>query len=188
MGDMQNGLLLSVFGGDNEIAAISAAVTEKASFTLDFPDGETVFENVTMGENAANFRGTIMIPGHKRPVRHLVVVSQNLRQNGRDGVLYLLNYTSATAWALMAASMGLPVLPEWGDWVLQRLEESKRMQELSGFGCNPLAIRITRDEVLGWLEEGVRSKKLRFPEQNGPIYWPEYKVADVLRPQYSVPA
>jgi hypothetical protein len=53
-----------------------------------------------MGENAANMRGTILIPGMSHPVRHLVVVSQTLRQNGIDGSTYLLNYSPQVAWAL----------------------------------------------------------------------------------------
>ena len=74
-------------------------------------------------------------------------------------------------------------MPEWGDWILDRLEDAKRVDTLSGFGCNPVAIRVTRDELLGWLEEGVRSKDLIFPSKNGPIFWPELKAAASLRPQ-----
>jgi hypothetical protein len=87
MGEEEQGLLLSVFGGDTEIAAIAAAVAANSAFALKYAgdDGE-ISLCVRMGENAANMRGTILIPGMSHPVRHLVVVSQTLRQNGLDGL------------------------------------------------------------------------------------------------------
>lgn len=181
MGEESKGLLLSVFGGDNEIAAIAAAATDKATFTLQFPDGETEL-NVSMGDNSANFKGSIVIPGLKHPVRHLVVVSQSLRQNGLDGATYLLNYTEKAAWSLLVSTMGLPAAPGWGEWVMDRLDSGKRVVPVTGFGCTPMAIRATRDEVLEWLGEGVKSKSLEFPHKNGPIVWPQIQVSEVISP------
>lgn len=182
MGEEQQCLLLSVFGGDTEIAAISAAVAGNSVFSLKFPgeDGETSL-CVRMGENAANMRGTILIPGMSHPVRHLVVVSQALRQNGIDGSTYLLNYSPDVAWALMASVMGLPARPEWGPWVIGQLDLQHRTTPLTGFGCNPYSIRATRDELLNILSQGVRSTNLRFPEANGPVHWPDFTVPDYLQ-------
>jgi hypothetical protein len=178
MGEEEQGLLLSIFGGDTEIAAISAAVAGNSAFSLKFPgeDGETSL-CVRMGENAANMRGTILIPGMSHPVRHLVVVSQALRQNGIDGSTYLLNYSPDVAWALMASVMGLPARPEWGSWVIDQLDLQHRISPLTGFGCNPYRIRATRDELLNILSQGVRSMNLRFPDVNGPVQWPDFTVA-----------
>ncbi len=108
MGEEEQGLLLSIFGGDTEIAAISAAVAGNSAFSLKFPgeDGETSL-CVRMGENAANMRGTILIPGMSHPVRHLVVVSQALRQNGIDGSTYLLNYSPRRGVGLDGLSNGV---------------------------------------------------------------------------------
>ena len=183
MGEEEQGLLLSIFGGDTEIAAISAAVAANSAFSLKFPgeDGETSL-CVRMGENAANMRGTILIPGMSHPVRHLVVVSQALRQNGFDGSTYLLNYSPHVAWALMASVMGLPARPEWGSWVIDQLDLQHRVSPLTGFGCNPYSIRATRDEMLNVLSQGVQSMNLCFPVANGPVHWPEFTVADYLQP------
>jgi hypothetical protein len=182
MGEEEQGLLLSIFGRDTEIAAISAAVAANSAFSLKFPgeDGETSL-CVRMGENAANMRGTILIPGMSHPVRHLVVVSQALRQNGIDGSTYLLNYSPDVAWALMASVMGLPARPEWGSWVIDQLDLQHRISPLTGFGCNPYSIRATRDELLDILSKGVRSTNLCFPEANGPVHWPNFTVAEYFQ-------
>ena len=182
MGEEEQGLLLSIFGGDTEIAAISAAVAANSAFSLKLPgeDGETSL-CVRMGENAANMRGTILIPGMGHPVRHLVVVSQALRQNGIDGTTYLLNYSPDVAWALMTSVMGLPARPEWGSWVIDQLDLQHRILPLTGFGCNPYSIRATRDELLNILGYSVRGTYLRFPDENGPVQWPTFTVGDYFR-------
>lgn len=180
--EADRGLLLSVFGGDNEIAAVSAAVSSNSPFSLKFPDNETCL-CICMGENASNMRGTILIPGLKHPVRHLVVVSQALRQNGLDGRTYLLNYSPETTWALMASVMGLPARPEWGDWIIDQLDAEKRISPLAGFGCDPYRVRATREELLEKLGAGVRTKELLLPAKNGPIQgWPEFTVSSYFQP------
>jgi hypothetical protein len=182
MGQEEQGLLLSIFGGDTEIAAISAAVAANSAFALKYPNNDDEISRcVRMGENAANMRGTILIPGISHPVRHLVVVSQTLRQNGIDGNTYLLNYSPQVAWALMASVMGLPARPEWGSWVIDQLDLQHRIAPLTGFGCNPYSIRVTRDELLNILSQGLRSMDLRFPDANGPVHWPDFTVADYLQ-------
>ncbi len=40
MGEDEQAHLISVFGNDSDVGAITAAVHEKATFTLTFPDGE----------------------------------------------------------------------------------------------------------------------------------------------------
>jgi hypothetical protein len=179
MGEEEQGLLLSIFGGDTEIAAISAAVAANSAFALKYPgEDDEISLCVRMGENAANMRGTILIPGMSHPVRHLVVVSQPLRQNGIDGSTYLLNYSPQVAWALMASVMGLPARPEWGSWVIDQLDLQHRISPLTGFGCNPYSIRATRDELLNILSQGVRSTNLSFPDTNGPVPWTDFTVRD----------
>jgi hypothetical protein len=115
------------------------------------------------------------------PVRHLVVVSQTLRQNGIDGNTYLLNYSPRVAWALMASVMGLPARPEWGSWVIDQLDLQHRISPLTGFGCNPYSIRVTRDELLNTLSRGVRSTDLSFPDTNGPVPWSDFTVRDYFQ-------
>ena len=47
IGEDEDGHLLSVFGNDSDVGAITAAVYEQARFRLTFPNGET--QEVTLG-------------------------------------------------------------------------------------------------------------------------------------------
>jgi hypothetical protein len=83
MGEDRQAHLLSVFGNDSDVGAITAAVHEKATFTLTFPDGTT--KDVSLGEHASCYKGAVTLPGRKHPVRHLLAVSQELHTNGSAG-------------------------------------------------------------------------------------------------------
>src|SRR6202142_2302373 len=67
IGEDRQAHLLSVFGNDSDVGAITAALHEKASFSLAFPDGET--KEVTFGEHASCYKGAVNLPGRKHPVR-----------------------------------------------------------------------------------------------------------------------
>jgi hypothetical protein len=76
VGEDEQAHLISVFGNDSDVGAITAAVHEKATFTLTFPDGEV--KEVSLGEHASCYKGVVMLPDRKHPVRHLVAVSEKL--------------------------------------------------------------------------------------------------------------
>src|SRR5580698_11451353 len=90
IGEDRQAHLLSVFGNDSDVGAITAAVHEKASFTLTFPDGEV--REVSLGEHASCYKGAVSLPDRKHPVRHLVAVSEDLCANGSVGRTILLGY------------------------------------------------------------------------------------------------
>ena len=54
MGEDQQAHVLSVFGNDSDVGAITAAVHEKATFTLTFPDG--TIKEITLGERTSRLR------------------------------------------------------------------------------------------------------------------------------------
>src|SRR5574341_90558 len=68
--------LVSVFGGDVELGAVAAAIAEEACFE-GLVRGASL-GTICLGEKATVFRGSISLPGRKRPVRHLVAVSEEL--------------------------------------------------------------------------------------------------------------
>ena len=74
VGEDEQAHLISVFGNDSDVGAITAAVHEKATFTLTFPDGEV--KEVSLGEHASCYKGAVSLPDRKHPVRHLVAVSE----------------------------------------------------------------------------------------------------------------
>ena len=77
-----------------------------------------------------------MLPGRKHPVRHLLVVSQELHTNGTSGRTLLLRYRREEAWATLVSFLGLPADPTWADHILGLVEQKKRIEEIDGIGCD----------------------------------------------------
>ena len=178
IGEDRQAHLLSVFGNDSDVGAITAAVHEKATFTLTFPDGTT--KEVMLGERASCYKGAVTLPDRKHPVRHLLAVSEELHTNGNAGRAILLRYRREEAWATLVSFLGLPADPTWADHVLQIVEEKRRIEELDGIGCQPVLISATTEEMLEWIGDGLRSNTLTFPANDGPIIWPRYALAASL--------
>lgn len=179
MGEDRQAHLLSVFGNDSDVGAITAAVHEKANFTLTFPDGST--REVTLGEHASCYKGAVTLPGRKRPVRHLIAVSQHLHANGSAGRTILLHYEREEAWATLVNFLGLPGDPRWAEPILRIMESKRRVEEIDGIGCEPVQISAATEEVLEWVAEGLQTGRLSFPQEAGPIIWPHYACNRVLQ-------
>jgi hypothetical protein len=179
MGEDRQAHLLSVFGNDSDVGAITAAVHEKATFTLSFPDGTT--KEVTFGDHASCYKGAMMLPGRKHPVRHLVAVSQELHTNGTAGRTLLLRYRREEAWATLVSFLGLPADPAWADHVLGVVERKRRVEEIDGIGCQPVLISATTEEMLEWIGEGLRSGAVAFPCETGAVGWPRPSIAELLK-------
>jgi hypothetical protein len=124
----------------------------------------------------------VTVPGRKQLLRHLVAISQALHTNGAAGKTYLLNYDRTLAWAALVSFLGLPADPRWGDWIMDRLWRDKKIEELQGIGCEPVMVMATRDSLIVEISQGLRDGELGFPQTNGPILWPSFKVQDVLKP------
>ena len=178
IGEDRQAHLLSVFGNDSDVGAITAAVHEKAAFSLTFPDGTT--KDVSLGEHASCYKGAVTLPGRKHPVRHLLAVSQELHTNGSAGRTILLRYRREEAWAALVSFLGLPAHATWADHILGIVEEKKRIEEIDGIGCQPVAISATTEEMLEWIGHGLNSRALTFPDCDGPIVWPRYAVTASL--------
>lgn len=162
---------VSVVGGDVEIGAIAAALANGDSFTVVDPYGAESI--VSLGEKPLCFRGSIMVPGRKRPLRHLVSCSQELADTTADGRLLLVSDDHSFVWSSLVCHYGLPATPDWGPWVISQLQQQKRIQPLIGFGYAGVAVKAKRKELLALLRRGLRSRKLAFPTGNGAVEWPE---------------
>lgn len=184
VGEGEQAHLISVFGNDSDVGAIAAAVHEKATFALTFPDGES--KEVSLGEHASCYKGAVSLADRKHPVRHLVAVSQELRTNGSVGRTMLLRYRRDEAWATLASFLGLPADPTWADHVLGLLEGKERIEEIDGIGCKPVVISATTEEMLEWIGQGLRSEILAFPDSNSPIRWPRYSIVTLCDPEQEV--
>ena len=161
--------LVSVVGGDTEIGALAAAFASHDPFTVIDPDGGEKI--VSLGETPTCFRGAISIPGRKKPLKHLVALSQEMTGAAVQDRLMLISREPMFVWSSLALHFGLPALPEWADWFLAELNSRKRINALAGFGYRAVAAKTNRQELLKLIEQGLRKKKLLLPSANGPVQW-----------------
>jgi hypothetical protein len=169
--DRSKAHLVSVVGGDVEIGALAAAFANGDSFTVVDPCGEESI--VSLGEKPLCFRGSIVVQGRKRPLRHLVSCSQELADTTSDGKLLLTSDDHSFIWSSLVRHYGLPAKPEWGPWMISQLQQQKRIQPLPAFGYAGVAVRAKRKALLALLRRGLRARQLTFPLANGPVEWPD---------------
>lgn len=169
IGEESKAHLVSVVGGDTEIGALSAAVASHDPFTVVDPNGSEKI--VSLGESPTCFRGAVSIPGRRRPLKHLVALSQEMIGNNNQDRLLLIGDEPAFVWASLVLHFGLPAVPEWADWFLSELHSRKRMQPLMGFGDKGIAVKTNRQEMLRLIERALRERKVDFPSANGPVSW-----------------
>jgi len=175
--DGRNGKLhlLSVLGGDSDVAAVWAAVHQNQSFRVEGP-GLPSLES-SLGDKAECHRGSLSIADRKRPVRHLVAVSAELAETRLGAATentrtILSNNDPAFVLYRLSERFGLPVVPEWADWFMSEMRRRRTIWPLSGLGCSPLLITGTKARFLGWISRGLRRGEISFPAVNGPIRWP----------------
>jgi hypothetical protein len=181
VGEGDDAHLISLFGGDAEVGAISAAIHEKHTFTVTFPDGKE--KVVGFGLDAICYRGSINLQGRKQTLRHLIAVSANLHANGSAGrtfIFHLGPHTRDLAWATLVSFLGLPADPRWSGPILEALRAEKKIHRLEGIGCTPAAIHGTREELLARIGRARSLGLLPFPEKNGPVLWTRYTIRQAL--------
>jgi len=182
VGEGADAHLISLFGGDAEVGAITAAVYEKHTFTVTFLDGSQ--KVVGFGPDAICYRGSINLQGRKQALRHLIAVSTSLHANGSAGRTFILHLgpdTRELAWATLVSFLGLPADPRWSGPILEAMWAEKKIQLLDGIGCTPAAIHGTRDDLLARLGQALSLELLPFPEKNGPVLWPKYTIGQALK-------
>ena len=178
--------LISMIGGDSEIGALWAAVTEGAVFQIHLPGRASVA--ASLGPEAQCFRGSVMVPGRKRPVRHLVAVSAELSKTkpgaDHDGARTVLcDDDPVFVLYRVAYRYGLPVVPEWAPWFMRELNQRKAMVPLLGLGCSPVLVRGNKHTFLKWIGRALRERLIRIPEQSGSISWRMHQSATYPLPE-----
>jgi hypothetical protein len=169
IGENDDAHLLSVFGNDSDVGAVTAAIYEKARFRLTFPSGE--MQEISLGEGAICYRGSISIPGRKQAIRHIIGLSEELRGLKSLSRTFVLRPEPTEVWTALVHRFGLPGLPEWAETMLQTLRENGRIAPVDSIGCSAVVISATCEELLEWMEVGVARGELTFPEINGPVRW-----------------
>lgn len=176
--------LISVIGGDTQIAGLAAAVANNDSFTIEGP-GQAAFR-VTLGAKAQCFRGSLRLEEHKRPLRHLVAISEELSQiaSGKNTErAILLDGAPQFVWSALTHLHGLPGTPEWAEWIIDELSRLQAIQPFIGIGCNPVLVKGTKGLFMNCISRGLRERKLQFPESNGSIEWSAVTLSQLLSPE-----
>ena len=166
--------LVSVVGNDQEIAAIASAITEDARFYASGPQLNHLM--ITLGKEADVFRGTLNVPGRRRPLRHLVAVSEDLsrtRAGGNPTARRTVLCDDDPAFLLyrLGARFGLPVLPEWSEWFGGELSRHKSVEGLIGLGCRPVLVKGTKKRFLGWIGHALRRGVIAIPNDVPASTW-----------------
>jgi hypothetical protein len=163
-----------MIGGDSEIGALWAAVTEGASFQIQLPDQPSVA--ASLGPEAQCLRGSVMVPGRKRPAKHLVAVSAELAKTkpgaDREGARTILcDDDPVFVLYRVASRYGLPLASEWAQWFMRELNQRKLLAPLLGLGCSPVLVKGNKQTFLKWIGRALRGRLIQIPAASGSINW-----------------
>jgi hypothetical protein len=173
--------LISVIGGDTQISAISAAISMGDRFMVEGPRVPST--RVCLERNAQCFKGSIQLPERKKPLRHLIGVSEEFASaslSANSGRTLLAGSDHQFVWASIAQICGLPGLPEWAGWFSDELKTHHAAIDALGIGCDPVIVKGTKEEFLDWLSWAVESEAIRFPLETGTIRWPAPSLEDIF--------
>jgi hypothetical protein len=175
--------LISVLGGDTQISAISAAISMTDRFMIEGP--ETPPTRVCLERNAECFKGSIQVPGGKKPLRHLIGVSEELISGNRSantGRLLLAGSDKQFVWTSVADIYGIPGIPEWAEWFSEELNTHRALIHMLGIGCDPVFVSGEKKQFLDCLSWGVESGAIRLPAEAGAILWPQSSFENIFLP------
>ncbi|HLH29783.1 MAG TPA: hypothetical protein VKY31_01180 [Terriglobia bacterium] len=165
---------MSIFGNDQEIGAIAAALSEEARFYLTGPDIDRL--TISFGPELSLYRSSISIPGRRRPLRHLVAVSDELAKTcagGNPGARRTVLCDCEPEFMLhrLSVRFGLPTLAEWSDWFAAELRRRQATEPLLGIGCRPVLVKGTKKRFLGWIGHALKRGLIRMPESRETNSW-----------------
>ena len=175
--------LISVIGGDTQIAAVSAAISLGDRFMVEGPRAQPI--RVCLERNAQCFKGSVQIAGRKKPVRHLIGLSDEFassNMSASSGRTLLASSGNQFVWASLAHIHGIPGMPDWADWIAGELNTHKAIIPALGIGCDPVLIKGEKDQFLSWLSWGVESGAISLPAETGSIRWPSLSLQDIFLP------
>lgn len=170
---------ISVVGGDTQIAAVNATISMDERFDIEGPGVPPI--SVSLERNAQTNKGALQLSDRKKPLRHLIGISEDLATNSASTRRTVLAHSSPQfVWMSLAQIHGLPGVPEWADWFYRQLEVHKAITRLLGIGCDPVLVKGGKAKFLSWLSKGVSNGVLPFPVATGPVDWPRTALNEIL--------
>ena len=171
--------LISVIGGDPQVAAVSAAVSLGDRFIV---EGQMYsrFESVSSETRSVSRLGAAFraqeepaspnrVGGRNFFEQHVYKCRQNSAA-GSDGRF---------VWASITHIYGIPGMPEWALWFAGELSTHRAAIHALGIGSNPVIVKGEKEQFLDWLSWGVESGAIRFPAETGSIRWPSVNLRDI---------
>jgi hypothetical protein len=172
---------ISVIGGDTQISAISAAISMADRFMIEGP--EVPPTRVCLERNAQYFRGSLQLRERKKPLRHLIGMSEEFASgsvSANSGKTLLGASDKQFVWTSIAHIYGIPGVPEWADWFADELKAHHAIGRALGVGCDPVVVKGEKEQFLDWLSWGIESDAISLPTQTGPIRWPNVGLKDIF--------
>jgi len=173
--------LISVIGGDTQISAVSAAISMGDRFMVEGPDVQAI--RVCLERNAACFRGSVQLAGRKKPLRHLIGMSEEFasgNMSSNSGRTLLAGSDKRFVWVSIAHIYGIPGMPEWADWFADELDTHRAITHALGIGWSPVIVKGEKEQFPDWLSWGVESGAVRFPADPGSVRWPGVGLKDIF--------
>jgi hypothetical protein len=173
--------LISVIGGDTQIAAVSAAISLGDGFLVEGPGVQPI--RVCLERNAQCFKGALQLAGCKNPLRHLIALSEEFASSNvstGSGRTLLASSENEFIWASLAHIHGIPGMPDWSDWFASELQTHHAIIPALGIGCAPVFVEGEKEQFLSWLSWGVESGAISLPAEAGSICWPALTLADLF--------
>jgi hypothetical protein len=175
--------LISVIGGDTQVAAVSAAIAMGDRFMV---EGAGIPPTrVCLERNSQCFKGSVQLPGRKKPLRHLIGLSDEFASSNMSASserTLLAGSDNQFIWASVAHIHGIPGMPEWANWFAEELKMHHAVVPALGIGCTPVVVKGKKEQFLDWLSWGVESEAIKFSPENGSVLWPSLKLKDILLP------
>jgi hypothetical protein len=139
--------LISVIGGDALVVAISAAISLGDRFMVEGPGVQPI--RVCLERNAQCFKGSVHLAGRKKPLRHLIALSEDFASSNvsaGSGRTLLASSENRFIWASLAHIHGIPGVPDWADWFAEKLDSHKGIVRAIGVGCNPVLVKGEKEQ------------------------------------------
>lgn len=174
--------LISMIGGDTQVAALSAAISQDDKFIIEGPEVDPI--QVSFGRSAQSLKGSLPLAGRTKPLRHLIGISEEFATatGASDTTHTILAHGSPEfIWASVAQIHGLPGVPEWAEWFFLQLQRRRLITPVLGIGCDPIVVKGSKEQFLGWLNRGVARGELAFPSESGRVEWPRTDLRQIFQ-------
>ena len=149
--------LLSVVGFDSAVKAITSAAVAGKEIELLEDNAIT-----TYASRCEKYR----ILSAKLPsgLLHQIVAAESFfTQEGASKILYVAEGQSAEAavYHKLQQTYTVPAIPEWADWLYQKLAERGWVEELKGT-VKVLKLNVHEKELDELISEGIRNREISF--------------------------